>query len=100
MYLVSQKNPEMASAKKKSLAGISAVGLQPAPPYWVQGGILLLLTQVIPWLPPGGISCVSQALSGEHSQLSARAPGSQLLAVVNPKLKAKFSRGKKKTRVL
>lgn len=82
------------------LAGISTVGLQPALLYWVQGGILLLLTRIIPWLPPGRISCISQALSGEHRQLWARAPGSQLLAVVNPKVKAKFSRGKKKMWVL
>lgn len=69
-------------------------------PSWAQGGILLLLTEVIPWLPPSRISCVSQAPSGACSQLWARAPGSQLLAAVNPKLKAKFSRGKKKMRVL
>lgn len=103
MHLLSQKKTRDGISQKKNnkwLAGISTVGLQPAPPYWLRGGILLLLTQVIPWLPPGRISCISQAPSGEDSQLQARAPGGQLLAVVDHKLKAKFSHGKKKMRVL
>lgn len=79
---MSPKNPDTASAQN-GFAGVSATGLQPS--FCSRGS-----------LP----SCLLAGFLPSPVPSTARAPGSQLLAVVNPKLKAKSSHGKKERRVL
>lgn len=89
MHLVSQKKTRDGISKKAKI-GRNINCWASTSPSWAQGGILLLLMEVIPWLPPGRISCASQAPSDACSQLWARAPWQSAAGCGKPQTQSKI----------